>query len=115
MQGADFPESYRGAIVVGRLGVTHHEGAGIAPQPAARAFGIGAVVGCGDVQLARGAVGELAMEVTVAVRHIGEVVTNVLSGCGDPDGDAVTYSLTADSSGGRCTRCRSRPSAGPRS
>lgn len=29
------------------------------------------------------------MEVTVAVRHIGEVVTDILSGAGDPDGDAV--------------------------
>src|ERR1700756_4498556 len=29
------------------------------------------------------------MEVTVAVRHIGEVVADVLSGGGDPDGDAV--------------------------
>lgn len=47
------------------------------------------MVGCGDVELARGAVGQLAMEVTVAVRHIGEVVTDILSGAGDPDGDAV--------------------------
>jgi hypothetical protein len=30
---------------------------GVAPQPAARAVGVGAVVGCGDVQLARDAVG----------------------------------------------------------
>ena len=29
------------------------------------------------------------MEVTVAVRHIGEVVIDVLSGARDPDGDAV--------------------------
>jgi len=28
------------------------------------------------------------MEVTV-VRHIGQVVTDVLSGAGDPDGDGV--------------------------
>jgi hypothetical protein len=28
------------------------------------------------------------MEVTLAVRHIGQVVTDVLSGDGDPDGDA---------------------------
>jgi hypothetical protein len=65
--------SYSGAIVVGRLGVSHHEGASVAPQPAARAIRIGAVVGCGDVQLARDAIGELAMEATVAVRHIGAV------------------------------------------
>ena len=30
---------------------------GVAPQPAARAVRVGAVVGCGDVQLARDAVG----------------------------------------------------------
>jgi hypothetical protein len=29
------------------------------------------------------------MEVTVAIRHIGEVVTDVLSGAGDPDSDVV--------------------------
>ena len=39
------------------LGVSHHEGAGVAPQQAARAVRIGALVGCDDVQRARGAIG----------------------------------------------------------
>src|ERR1700757_468071 len=51
------PRRQNGAIVVGWLGLSHDEGAGVAPQPAARAVGIGAVVGRGDVQRARGAVG----------------------------------------------------------
>ena len=29
------------------------------------------------------------MDVAVAVRHVGEVVTDVLSGAGDLDGDVV--------------------------
>jgi hypothetical protein len=88
VQGADFPQGASLRNCRGRLGVSHHEGVGVAPQPAACTLSIGAVVGHGDVQLARGAVGQLAMEVTVAIRHIGEV-TDVFCGGGDPDGEAV--------------------------
>jgi hypothetical protein len=42
------PHGESGLIVVGWLGLSHHEGAGVAPQPAARAVRIGTVVGCGD-------------------------------------------------------------------
>ncbi len=45
------------AIIVGPLGLSHEEAAGVAPQPAARPARIGAMVGCSDVQLARDAVG----------------------------------------------------------
>ena len=48
---------HRGLIVVGWLRLSHDEGAGVAPQPAARTARIGAVVGCGDVEGARDAVG----------------------------------------------------------
>jgi hypothetical protein len=40
------------------------------------------------------------MEVAVATRHIGEVVTDVLSGGGDPDGDEVVGQKS-----GAVTRC----------
>ena len=46
-----------GLIVVAWLGLSHHEGAGVAPQPAARAVRIATVVGCGDGQRARDAAG----------------------------------------------------------
>jgi hypothetical protein len=40
--GADpAPHGESGLIVVGWLGLSHHEGAGVAPQPAARAVRIG--------------------------------------------------------------------------
>src|SRR5271166_4011301 len=47
---------HRGLIVVGWLHLSHDEGIGVAPQPAAHTARIGAVVGCGDVEGARDAV-----------------------------------------------------------
>jgi hypothetical protein len=40
------------------------------------------------------------MEVIVAVRHIGQVVTDVLSGADDPDGEVVVGQKS-----GPVTRC----------
>jgi hypothetical protein len=50
-------KEHSGEMVVGRLGFGDHEGIGVAPQLAARTLRIRAVIGCGDVQRARGAVG----------------------------------------------------------
>ncbi|HUH68091.1 MAG TPA: hypothetical protein VLZ05_03955 [Mycobacterium sp.] len=95
---AEAPKRYQTTCPLGwgeaRLGLSHDQSAGVAPQPAARTVRIGAVVGCGNVQYARDAVRQLAMEATVAVRHISEVVIDVLSGAGDPDGDAVVGQKT---------------------
>jgi hypothetical protein len=56
--GADpAPQAESGLIVVGRLGLSHDEDAGVAPPSAARAVRIATVVGCGDGQRAHDAAG----------------------------------------------------------
>jgi hypothetical protein len=63
---------------------------GVAPQQPARAVGVGAVIGGGDVQRAGGgAGGQLGVEVAAGARRVGEVVADVLCGVGDADGDVV--------------------------
>jgi hypothetical protein len=95
--GAPIPprREHRGAIVMGRLGVSRGEDTGVALQSAPRIPRIGSVVGYGDVQRARGAIGQLAIEETVAIRHISQVVTDVLSGAGDPEGDVAVGNKSA--------------------
>src|SRR5271156_3747368 len=81
-----------------RLVANDFKSIGVAPDPAALAIRVGAVVGGGDLQYPdEGRGRQLGMKMTVAVRGVSDVVADALPGASDPDGHfALRQKVGAD-------------------